>query len=620
MRKPTRGAGLLATLALTALCAAQNSDNGVGSAANETGPGSTVVTTEGLGTLIAGPYNVGALGANECFGVEEAWGHFWVTGAGNPTTGWIRMIHKYDHYGRYIASYPQTTNSTGWGGRDMEADEANNLLWVGSDHGEVSEYTYSAGALTHAAFRPIATSESVTALCRDDDTGHFYAKDFGDVFYEFDMRTGAVVNQITAPDPRAVGFGWDWVNGTIWSTHYGGPFGPVSVTEITTSCVATGRSFGPTWGMWPGGADVYEDPRNPGYLSIVCLGDEFPDGIMIWDLGVPIDGCSRPVVYCTHVDPSTSTACGFQQCPSSSGCRARIAVSDMSACPVSGANDYDVLVSKAEDNKPGLLFYGLQGRASISPFSSGTLCVKPPLQRTAVQSTGGGSGGTPGCYDDQVAWLLGAGPPTWVEDFSGFVIDTSFEPGPVDIQGGSIGVCSGGIGHWNKIDAPPFQFSYNGTTYALSFVNWDEPTEICVVPDQPLGAFGCSISYGLGLTSERVEMACMSGGSEMYVCAPATNTIDAFCGVISGALLDQVIYRSQTFVAGHGGQRFGLDDLLFKVGPSTGSCGGTLALTINDPAGVDLPPGTVANFQGWTRDPTSPSGTDLSDAVEITYR
>ena len=40
------------------------------------------------------------------------------------------------------------------------------------------------------------------------------------------------------------------------------------------------------------------------------------------------------------------------------------------------------------NNKPGLLFYGLQGPATL-PFLGGTLCVQPPLARTPVQSSGG---------------------------------------------------------------------------------------------------------------------------------------------------------------------------------------------------------------------------------------
>lgn len=92
------------------------------------------------------------------------------------------------------------------------------------------------------------------------------------------------------------------------------------------------------------------------------------------------------VFYCGYSDPSTKTSCGTMQCPSSSGCQARISTSNPQACPVSSANDYQVTFSGAEVNKPCILFYGY-GRFDTA-FSSGTLCVKPPLKRTAPASTG----------------------------------------------------------------------------------------------------------------------------------------------------------------------------------------------------------------------------------------
>lgn len=49
---------------------------------------------------------------------------------------------------------------------------------------------------------------------------------------------------------------------------------------------------------------------------------------------------------------------------------------------------FDVVAGSLLNNKPGLLFYGTNGRASL-PFLGGTLCVQPPLQRTAPQTSGG---------------------------------------------------------------------------------------------------------------------------------------------------------------------------------------------------------------------------------------
>jgi len=48
---------------------------------------------------------------------------------------------------------------------------------------------------------------------------------------------------------------------------------------------------------------------------------------------------------------------------------------------------FDVTADMVINNKPGLLFYGFGQTAS--PFLGGTLCVQPPLRRTAVQFSAG---------------------------------------------------------------------------------------------------------------------------------------------------------------------------------------------------------------------------------------
>lgn len=51
-------------------------------------------------------------------------------------------------------------------------------------------------------------------------------------------------------------------------------------------------------------------------------------------------------------------------------------------------------------------------------------------------------------------------------------------------------------------------------------------------------------------------------------------------------------------------------------------CSGSLVHTINDPAGLDFPSGSVVYFQAWSRDPLDPTGfgTSLSDGIRVTYR
>ncbi len=143
-----------------------------------------------------------------------------------------------------------------------------------------------------------------------------------------------------------------------------------------------GDDFPNPWcGDWLDYDDVVNlaEPRTPGAANSPCNNPVVPC--------ICIGQCASPVVYCTYTDASTLTACGFMQCPSSSGCLAMISTSNPADCPVSGANDYDAIVSTTESDKPGIIFYGYT-RTAIAPFSSGTLCIKPPLKRTPPVSTG----------------------------------------------------------------------------------------------------------------------------------------------------------------------------------------------------------------------------------------
>lgn len=79
-------------------------------------------------------------------------------------------------------------------------------------------------------------------------------------------------------------------------------------------------------------------------------------------------------VYCTDL-----------QEPSSGGCVATIRGAGCQ--PSSGAADYDVVVTGAQNNKPVALIYGTNGRATM-PFSNGTLCVAGPIQLSPRFNTG----------------------------------------------------------------------------------------------------------------------------------------------------------------------------------------------------------------------------------------
>ncbi len=153
-----------------------------------------------------------------------------------------------------------------------------------------------------------------------------------------DLTTGA---------PCGTGLGtidslWDNIDGTA----LGGPVNPATCPNGTvggTGCY--------TFGGWP------IHPFASLWLEMTSSGDCLPD---------------QPVTYCTaKVNTQGCTpAIGWTGTPSASQ-------------PVV----FDVWAIRIINQKNGLLFYGFQEQAV--PFHNGWLCVKPPIVRTAVQSSGG---------------------------------------------------------------------------------------------------------------------------------------------------------------------------------------------------------------------------------------
>lgn len=155
---------------------------------------------------------------------------------------------------------------------------------------------------------------------------------------------------------------------SMWYTTrtVGDPAGttqPLTLAKASTSADFTGR-----WGDYSG---IQVDPSRPG--GFMAHG-EYTTGT--WRTWVePVQVSLPPVFYCT---PKAS----------SSGCLATVTTSDPSVQPVSGANDYDLVVTNVQGLKNGLVFFGKNGPAS-TPFQGGTLCVTPPLGRMPVQFSGG---------------------------------------------------------------------------------------------------------------------------------------------------------------------------------------------------------------------------------------
>lgn len=112
-----------------------------------------------------------------------------------------------------------------------------------------------------------------------------------------------------------------------------------------------------------------------------------------------------PVVYCTA---GTST----------NGCVPSISgAGSPSAAHSSG---FTISVTGVEGGKPGLIFYGINGRLVSAWGAGGTsvLCVKAPTQRMSLLSSGGASGQCNGAFSTDWLAFLAANPAALGEPFA----------------------------------------------------------------------------------------------------------------------------------------------------------------------------------------------------------
>lgn len=111
----------------------------------------------------------------------------------------------------------------------------------------------------------------------------------------------------------------------------------------------------------------------------------------LWNLGSSFDGLAAaggtlpPIAYCTA---GTTT----------NGCVPSIGATG--AASATATSGFTITVSNVEGQKQGIIFYGISNTGFTgSPWGTGGtsfLCVKAPLQRTGVQSSGGTIGGCNG--------------------------------------------------------------------------------------------------------------------------------------------------------------------------------------------------------------------------------
>jgi subtilase family protein len=118
--------------------------------------------------------------------------------------------------------------------------------------------------------------------------------------------------------------------------------------------------------------------NNPvaGVWRIEVFGFNVPSGPQTFSICASPDlsgGCLLPVAYCAGKLNSL-------------GCLPAIAWTG--APSTSAGSGFTIKGDNVRNNKPGLLFYGVNGPASV-PFQNGTLCVASPIRRTPVVTSGG---------------------------------------------------------------------------------------------------------------------------------------------------------------------------------------------------------------------------------------
>jgi hypothetical protein len=172
--------------------------------------------------------------------------------------------------------------------------------------------------------------------------------------------------------------------GSLWST-VGGDF--VSTISGSTVVGATGGyTFASTANMV---ADVQSWLDNPSQNFGWCVrGNEASTSTAKrFDSRENSVLANRPVLTVTFTPPYT-TYCTAKT--NSLGC---VPIANALGLPSATASSgFTVFASNMRNNKSGLLFYGVNGRAAIA-FQAGTLCVKAPIKRTPGLSSGGSSTG-----------------------------------------------------------------------------------------------------------------------------------------------------------------------------------------------------------------------------------
>lgn len=142
----------------------------------------------------------------------------------------------------------------------------------------------------------------------------------------------------------------------------------VSAADSSLTIVAQQSNASPIGGIY-NGFDAW-----PSMTGLRGAFGAYTPGSGILNAYFQFELCARtPVAYCTAKINSL-------------GCTPAIGATGTSSA--SSASGFTVSASNLINNKNGLLIFSLTGRAAL-PFAGGTLCIKAPIKRTAVQNSSG---------------------------------------------------------------------------------------------------------------------------------------------------------------------------------------------------------------------------------------
>jgi hypothetical protein len=182
-------------------------------------------------------------------------------------------------------------------------------------------------------------------------------------------------------------------------------------------------------------------------------------------------------------------------------------------------------------------------------------------------------------YTDRAAWLAALGSPlSDSENFETFASDASFQAGPVNLSGFTLGQVGPGDFR-NLIEVDPFQFNdNNGTAHASMYVDFGV-TQVELTADAPMRAFGADFSGSGG--AELVNVSLFTSGATLPLrdVPEVPNTAEFWGYIATGVdVSHRLRFAGRTNLGG--GEGFGMDNVGLVVVPEPSTAAVSVAIGV----------------------------------------